>query len=228
MRFNHQIIESDQAPVDDEGELLLADDLALLGRQLTSEAQHLACCYPAADAAQSTTSAAQSTTSAAQSTTTAAQSTTTAAQSTTSAAASSRPQPRSEDVRSRVSRRLLASAGLVSLSLLGLLVAMHVAGPQADVPREVSVWKSKDEVVSGGELAAAKLAAANPRAEIGVARDTERVSDASPRSNPVSEAADESAELSPIMFLHEVSAPELEGWCDLIEERDAPEADLSI
>lgn len=213
MRFNPRVIEAGGAPLDEEGELCLPDDLRSLAEQLHLDAAHLASCYPAETPAEAAAVAQHRTLKTADG-----------------------------DANRGVWRRRLAltGAGLVSLSLLGALAVLHIdrastVGRQEtarrqektgnrDIPTTVSEPRTRDSSSGSGlasTVARMKPSSAQPT---GV-----RAGEAAPGKSGERAATPEAAgELSPIMFLQEVTAPELEGWCDLIEEGETDGADLSI
>lgn len=203
MRFKPHIIEADAAPLDEEGELMLSEDLLSLGEQLTAEASQLANCYPPEEdrAAASDGRFVEKT--------------------------AADPVGGGENRGTRAApwrRRLVtSSAALVSLALLLALVTAHFIGDTGSHPRDQASGRS-------GELASANPKSANLESSA-VGRAGNEVSDH--RENPTASPQDAGAtidhgDLSPIMFLNEVSAPELEGWYDLNEQQDSDDADLSI
>lgn len=207
MRFNPHIIQADEAPLDDDGELLLPADLALLGEHLSADASHLANCFPAENDRETRTGVAHSVRLAG----------TTPGNAKTSG---NKESPQGTSWRRRLA---LWSAGLVSLALLMALVAGHLLGPEGDSNRQDG---------TPGELASATRHKASHHKTTVPGRSVGEISPG--EMNPIervqedTEAVIDHGELSPILFLQEVSAPELEGWYDLNEQRDSDDADLSI
>jgi hypothetical protein len=209
VRFKPHIIQADEAPLDEDGELLLPDDLASLGGQLSAESSQLAACYPPADEREATTGAAP------------------AARLAGTLPGDPKTSRKKGPPQGTHWRRRLAlwSAGLVSLALLLALVTAHLLGPEDDSDRQDG---TPGELASAIRRETAHRRTTSPRRAVGEVPSGPMNAVEQDPAQEDTEAAIDHGELSPIMFLQEVSAPELEGWYDLNEQRDSDDADLSI
>jgi len=209
VRFNPHIIQADEAPLDEDRELLLPADLALLGEQLSAEASHLADCFPVESDHEARTGAAS------------------AVRLAGTAHGDAKTSIKKGALQGPHLRRRLAlwSAGLVSLALLSALVTAHLLGPEGDSDRQDG---TPSELASAIRRETAHRRTTSPRRAVGAVPSGPMNAVEQDPAQEDAEAVIDHGELSPILFLQEVSAPELEGWYDLNEQRDSDDADLSI
>jgi hypothetical protein len=195
------VIPGEEPPTDETGELLLPVDLQALADQLFDDAAHLAAQYPAESSENWLAD---------------------------SAAPADRLVERNS-FRSRatsktsskahwaaIGRRLaIVGSGIVSLSLLAAAVAVYWMRTPGEAPRQTAGRAVDAALAQPGEAAVSSNLDAGNKA---VAESDDRAAEFSAFED----------ELSPVLFLQNVSAPQLEGVYDLIEESGEDAGDVSI